>query len=284
MSIAYDSTPEALFHPERRATVFGTGSPLHPHGVAVELARLAYVRAEEGGDASRRLSEDLAKAGFGEPALFNDAATDSQGYAALREDGSGVVAFRGTQADRLMDSLVDLGVIPTTWPPVGGNVHHGFARAASALWPQVQEWLARTGARRSRLLVCGHSLGAALATLLAVPAGASELVTIGSPRVGDGDFKAAFERARIPATRIVDFQDVVTRVPPSFLFGYCHVGDGLLIDADGKLAPDAPPSATHGDIHLERAGDIAAQSLRHVELPRELTDHAPVNYLRAYWP
>jgi len=286
MGIEYDGSPDALFHPEHRATVFGSVQPPDSIALAIEIARLAYLRADTDSAEHRRLKDDLSKADFGEPSVFNDAETDSQGFGALRDDGLALLAFRGTQSDRVKDVLIDLAVFKKPWPRVGGAVHGGFADAADGLWPQVQPWLADTRAQRRRLLVCGHSLGAAIATLLAIPAGASEVVTIGSPRVGDADFKAAYDHAGIPTTRIVDNEDVVTRVPPSFLpFAYRHVGTGLLIGPDGQPVPDASTSATDGNVSPQHALLALRQWVRRGEvLPRDLTDHAPVNYLRAFWP
>jgi hypothetical protein len=76
----------------------------------------------------------------------------------------------------------------------------------------------------------GHSLGAAVATLAAAdwqasqPGRAAELVTFGSPRVGDGVFAAGL--GPLPTVRHVHCADVVTRVPPSH-FGRDEVADIL---------------------------------------------------------
>ena len=283
MLIDYDSSREALFQPELRVTIFGAGAQPTFEALAVEAARLAYVHAESRGDALARLSADLAKASFGVPTPFNDSRTGSQGFGALREDGLGLIAFRGTQADRLRDLLTDIRFQKTPWPEVGGHVHDGFANGARALWPQVKAWLAETAAERQQLIICGHSLGAAIATLLAVPSGATRLVTIGSPRVGNADFSAAFERAGIETTRIVNFEDIVPRVPPS-TFGYRHIVGGVLIDGEGILLRSPPPEAVDANIDLGKAAVASALVIGGGPLPRDLSDHAPVNYLRALWP
>lgn len=283
MPIDYDSSREALFHPESRATVFGDGPPPERVALAVEAARLAYVHAEKGGADLARLGTDLAKAGFGAPEVFNDDATDSQGYGTVRAaDGLALLAFRGTQAEKFKDLLSDLNALPVAWPGVGGKVHKGFAAAATALQGPVQAWMTKTASTRQHLLVCGHSLGAAIATLLAPPLRANTLVTIGSPRVGDAAFVAAFGAAGIACTRVVDFKDIVARVPPTG-FGYRHLGGGVLVDADGRLVPNPPASDVDRDADATDLALASGAALPFVALPRQLSDHAPVNYLRAFW-
>ena len=108
-------------------------------------------------------------------------------------------------------------------------------------------------------------------------------MTIGSPRVGDSEFATDFASSGVRATRIVDSLDVVTRVPPSkFLFPYRHVGEPVYIDGDGVLV--SHPSADKVDANLDLARLAHYQSVLKSQLPRELTDHAPINYLRAFWP
>ncbi len=48
-TIPYDPSQDALFHPEYRTTLFVAGVDLTDVQLAIECARLAYVRAEAGG-------------------------------------------------------------------------------------------------------------------------------------------------------------------------------------------------------------------------------------------
>lgn len=295
-TIPYDASLAALLHPERRATIFGTGPAPHSHALAIEAARLAYVRVEDDPHERVRLAQDLARGGFDAPTTFDDTETGSQGFATLRPaDGLALVAFRGTQSDKPKDLLTDLKAWHTEhagWP---GAVHAGFARAATALLPAVTAWLDTRGANRTELLLCGHSLGGAIATLLAMrlvtgrasgaqPPGSQatriQLVTLGSPRVGDAAFARAFAACNILSTRIVNWLDIVTRLPPEVL-GYRHVGTPAFIDEHGNLglAP-AQPSAVDRQADDTELQDDAPFG----PLPRRLSDHAPVNYLRAFWP
>jgi triacylglycerol lipase len=73
---------------------------------------------------------------------------------------------------------------------------------------------------RKRLMITGHSLGGALATLCAIDVAANSkfhapiVYTIGSPRVGDAAFCNAFNRKVKYSWRIYNEVDLVTRVPP----------------------------------------------------------------------
>jgi pimeloyl-ACP methyl ester carboxylesterase len=250
--------------------------------IAIEAARLAYWPAENGGADLARLKADLARGGFGEPTVFNGRATGSQGFAALRADGLGLIAFRGTQANEFRDIRQDIDTFPEPWSEVPGLVHEGFAEAAQDLQAQVDDWIARTAYPRKRLLMCGHSLGAAIATLHALRVHPTRLITIGSPRVGDQVFAAAFAKSGVDYKRIVDFEDIVTRVPPSHSpFRFQHVGQAEFIDRNGGVQPHPAPALVDADIE---GGRLVASVLRLAVggLTRDFTDHAPINYLRAY--
>lgn len=82
--------------------------------------------------------------------------------------------------------------------------------------------------------VAGHSLGAAVATLLALDMASNTrfpitLYTLASPRVGDLIFHNLFNHVVPNAYRVANRLDVVTQTPPPLL--YFHVGD------DTELVP-----------------------------------------------
>ena len=83
-----------------------------------------------------------------------------------------------------------------------------------------------------QLLITGHSLNAALATLYAdrIADTSSACYTFGSPRVGD---KKLIDNMNFTCYRIRNNNDIVTRVPPEWI-GYTHKSDELLyFDVDG---------------------------------------------------
>lgn len=274
----YDPTRRSLYSPE-------SGAPLDPalfagngDALAAELARLAYWRFEAD---PAPLTTALAAHGLRDIALFHDAGVNSQGFAALDGAGTAWCAFRGTQPDSLKDMANDARAWPRDWPG-GGKVHAGFARAWLGTGPepglaaQVAQWLAQRGP--ARLVVTGHSLGAALATLCAAEHARAELVSFGSPRVGNADFAACF--AGRQARRHVDCCDVIARIPPEPL--YAHVGALHYYDRHGRLLA-APGDAA---IAADRRAGAFDYLARHAWRPgnvvlRGLADHAPVNYVSA---
>ena len=85
-----------------------------------------------------------------------------------------------------------------------------------------------------QLVVTGHSLGAALATLYTDRINDSKSVcyTYGSPRVGNKDL---IKNMNFNCYRFRNNNDIVTKVPPEFL-GFTHKSTELkYFDIDGKL-------------------------------------------------
>jgi hypothetical protein len=280
-AIPYDPSRTALYSPERHETLFEPGQSYTPTQWAVEAARLAYCRAEESEAERERLAAALARAGFGAPVLIMDAGTHSFAFAALHVDGSAMVAFRGTQPDEIRDLATNLQANQVSWPETGGRVHAGFARAARAMLPEVRKWVEGKAARRSALILTGHSLGAALATLAAAVLPPTLLVTLGSPRVGNADFVAALTGANI--VRLVDGCDVVTQLPPTFSL-YAHAGPTRYISCAGKRMDNPDVTFIETDRLQGRARYVIDHAWKHgAVLLRDLVDHAPINYARAYF-
>lgn len=103
------------------------------------------------------------------------------------------------------------------------------------------------------ILLTGHSLGGALATLCAFDLSHRRwsqgrhhqivMYNYGSPRVGNKAFAVEFDRAVPNAWRIVNRRDAVVTVPR--LVGYCHVGHAVIMGGDKgmevqKYSSEAP--------------------------------------------
>lgn len=280
-SIPYDASRAALDTPQLRATVFVSGEDYDEVALSVELARLAYVHYEDGETEFDRLKEALARVRFDSITIFEDAATGTRGYGASRAvDGLHVLAFRGTEPTQLTDLGTDLQFTLTDWTEKAGRVHQGFARATRSIFASVNQWLEQTQAARRRLVLTGHSLGAAIATLFASVILPDKLVTIGSPRVGDANFVAIL--AAIDMTRLVDCCDVVTELPPE-VGGYVHAGDAAYLTRDGVLASSTDPDFVRDDRLAARVEYLCnyAWKTGNVVL-RDLADHAPINYVRCF--
>src|SRR5262249_9001619 len=150
--------------------VFAAGSDPDRIALCVEACRLAYYKTESGSAETDRLNEALGRVGFSRAAPFcSGAFIDAQGFGAFRErDGLALLAFRGTEPDKLADRGTDADIPPVPGTPdVAGLVHQGFLNAFRALQPQVEAWLKGLGPKVQQLFICGHSLGAAMAMVAA---------------------------------------------------------------------------------------------------------------------
>ena len=210
---------------------------------------------------------------------------DTQAYVAAMP-GAVIVAFRGTEPDHLGDSFDDAKIILVPWEHGAGAVHVGFRDALERVWtPLVEKLTPLAGSRK--VWFSGHSLGAALATLAAdrFP-GTAGVCTLGSPRVGDRRFAAAFDhRFGERAARYVNDTDVVTHLPT---LPYKHVGGLRQITPEGRITGQAPPLAHFvNDIFggigpiLDILHGLQTDAKKHA--PDFLLDHMPRAYTVDIW-
>jgi hypothetical protein len=156
----------------------------------------------------------------------------SIGFIAQDEDGHVVIALRGTRGihEWIRDMLYF--AVPCPFLPEAGCTEHGFTEVYMSLRMDAahESKRLRRGISEmafplpvSSLTVCGHSLGAALATFLALDLAANtqhkdvSLYNFASPRTGDHKFAETFNRFVPKAYRIVNQLDLVTDVPRSLL-------------------------------------------------------------------
>ena len=155
-----------------------------------------------------------------------------------------VLAFRGTEPSKLKDVLADADILKLQ--DLGGRIHRGFYEALQFVWEDILDKIVEFQDNSQSILIAGHSLGAALATLAAAKLKhdkdiiANGIYTFGSPRVGDPAFQNNYDEIFADRHfRFVNNNDVVTRVAPSFHpFNYKHVGKMLYFDVKGTLHSD----------------------------------------------
>ncbi len=188
-----------------------------------------------------------------------------------------LVAFRGTEPDKLKDWMTDIQFRRKPGPY--GKVHRGFLRSLNYVWSDIHNALSSFQDRGQSLWFTGHSLGAALATLAVAKMGedarpVNGLYTFGQPRVGgrtfarnfNGDFKSL-------SFRFVNSNDIVTRVPTREL-GFRHVGQVFYIDSSGILHDDIHWWNQFVDRvkgHIDDLGKIGTAGLK---------DHSMAKYVR----
>lgn len=281
MPIGYDPTRDALYSPQNHDPLWVAGQRYTPLQLAIEAARLAYYRAESSEPDRLRLRGALQCLGFERLQPFDHGGT--QAFGAFRpSDGLALVAFRGTQPDDFNDLLADVSLALVPWQTGQGQVHSGFAKAFGLVQPAIADWLASACADRQSLLLTGHSLGAALASLAASVWRPNVLITLGCPRVGDAAFVASL--ADLAVTRLVDCCDIVARLPPSS-WGYAHPEPATLVTHDGRVLAGPSAEVASEDRDLGRLQYLRQYAGRTGNvLLRELADHAPINYARAFFP
>lgn len=165
----------------------------------------------------------------------------------MADDEKIIVVFRGSDEIKDWFNNIDVDLVGG---PMGGKVHEGFARMLHFVWREVQleiRQLKLAASQQNRslpLLLTGHSLGAALATLATAYLREKDqpvqgLYSFGSPRVGDRTFARHFNGDFGDKTfRIVNQNDMITRLPPRVL-SYSHVGQLYFFDGLGKLHTDS---------------------------------------------
>src|SRR6476620_1702318 len=146
-----------------------------------ELAMIAYNDEAEALRAARAI-------GFPEAQLFDR--DGSQAYR-FRNEHDVVLACRGTEPTEWNDIQADANAVLSALGAIG-NVHSGFNREVDDIWPLLEDLLRQNS---QPVWFCGHSLGAAMATICAfrckrssLTADPRELHTFGSPRVGNSRY------------------------------------------------------------------------------------------------
>jgi triacylglycerol lipase len=148
-----------------------------------------------------------------------------------------VIACRGTEPTEFGDIKADLNAVPVLAETVS-RVHKGFKKEVDDLWPMIEEDINRKTNQNKPLWFCGHSLGGAMATILASRCwycqelgDPIELYTYGSPRVG---WKGYCNTILVQHHRWVNNNDIVTTVPPR-LMGYRHHGQEHYLNSWGNV-------------------------------------------------
>lgn len=200
-----------------------------------------------------------------------------------------IVVFRGTEADAWSDISVDLAFFKidlTTakrqeqgWGPGWGEVHRGFFNAYRSIDEQARQMgnYLRTLDQSPQLYITGHSLGGALATIMASRVlqdmeyrdslGEPKLdlrgvYTFGSPRVGNASFVTHFnelaDKHGVAIGRVRNTEDLVTNTPK---ISFEHVGPmfHLTEAAPGSAALDAT-IVMYNDLATEPSNVIGSPS------------------------
>jgi hypothetical protein len=158
------------------------------------------------------------------------------------------IAIRGTLT--IWEWLQDAKFLPKPFPNVAGagltedgftDMYQSFSLTPGDCEGKFLADLIALLPATARVTIAGHSLGAGIATLLALDMGANStlpvvLYTLASPRVGDLTFSHLFNHVVPNAYRIANRLDIVPKVPPPLL--YFHVGDETELVPSGEMKFD----------------------------------------------
>ena len=192
--------------------------------IAARIAQLATElrNSKEDSNQKEKLRSVLKAGDFELIGVFNNAATDTQGYVAIREGkdeetAMAVVAFRGTEDinDWKRDANAELvGVALPNDPEkkIVGKLHKGFNEGFLSVKTDIEKLLSEH--KNVPVYLTGHSLGGALATVATWHIAGQHLAacyTFGAPRAGN--FELA-QHIRTPIYRAVNANDPVPFLPP----------------------------------------------------------------------
>ena len=212
-----------------------------------ELSNVCYADDEKSSPAAK-----AAELGFKRVEYYES--KNAEGYR-FTSDHDTVIAFRGTELcfnDMGDDVQIFRREIPAKYN-VPGKVHSGFLEEAKSIWCQVREDILKDNVHDfevDSVWFTGHSLGGAIGTVISTFAHADKdvkpvlgVVTFGSPRVGNADFRRFMDeevvrRGGCSHLRWVNHHDMITKLCPSLFGLYAHCGKQMYLDSKGIVRSD----------------------------------------------
>lgn len=164
---------------------------------------------------------------------------DVNGFIGVRHSDETIyVVFRGTQSTK--DWIDDFKIHKIDYVNPSCQVHRGFYDAEQSVIDDAIEEVERLqfSYPSYRIVVTGHSLGAALATLAAVDlieyGFNSYLFNYGCPRLFDDNCAEFVSNTITDRVRVTHCKDIVPHVPPPAM-GYTHISGEWYEDENGTL-------------------------------------------------
>jgi triacylglycerol lipase len=186
-------------------------------------------------------------------ATIEDRSTDTQVRIEQAHNGEFILIFPGTASRR--DWRTDAKILKTDWNGDGAKTHSGFTEAYRSIGSQVCDFLREYQAER--VIITGHSLGGALATLCAdvvadLGVDIAGVYTFGSPRVGNRTFARQYNEDLAEVTyRVVNARDPVPWLPLPLWIPrtgiYTHVDSIVYLPHEGGIEAGAALLSHLGD-------------------------------------
>lgn len=231
-------------------------------------------------DTKENIVNCLTNRGFDTVKYFTDkekrTPQDTQAYLAATADII-IVAFRGSEGNIEDWFGANARVLPKQIPWLNDDdlsAHSGFidaltnkGQSTSSILNEILDEIEKNSienGRQKQIFLTGHSLGGALATLMALklrgilvqPVANAQntndgfalrevrsscplaVYTFGSPRVVTSKLAIAYDTELKAVThRLVHENDVVTQIP-FYRWGYTHVGSHVQLESSGKVSSD----------------------------------------------
>lgn len=245
--------------------------------VLADCARLAYEKKDTIKNAMNTWKfTKIAFFGFEEHTGGKDK-NSTQAFIASNDETI-IVAFRGTQEPEDFVRDAEFKLTDTSY----GKVHDGFYKGLKEVWEEMFKTIESVRDNNQSIWFCGHSLGAALATLavaeyvLVKGRTINGLYTIGQPRTGNNVFSNNFDaKLKNKCFRFVNNADIVTRNPvPGLILKYRHIGIPLYINGNGELESSTTLMQKTKDI----ATSMAEGLVKNHKL-EDFDDHKSENYV-----
>lgn len=171
-----------------------------------------------------------------------------------RDDNSLFVSIRGSETIlNWVDNIQVRKITPYNDDSI--EVSKGFFKAYSYLKSDIFDKLdaMKNKYDTKDLVITGHSLGAAIGTLLAYDILTTNktfdihnLITFGSPRIGNNKFVESISRYNLIHYRITHYYDMVPHLPQEFL-NYLHVPSEIWYNEDNTISKQCDDSYNYED-------------------------------------
>lgn len=214
------------------------------------MAQVDYAKAVRCASLSKAIYDALDQLQFdgfaSRPHPIQNASTDTQGAIASEPTHNEIyIVFRGSAQERdwgtnfqFNQQVIQPEILakqnqnyPYEAPSKSGaKMHSGFTAAYQSVRSDIHGYLSGRLSDDATVIVTGHSLGGAIATLCAVDIQYNfgdrlqpiELYTFGAPKIGNAGFRTSFNERVANSYRFVNGLDIVPALPRPWQ-GYNHI-------------------------------------------------------------